>query len=139
MAEHKNLSFGLRGVMNLTVVDGQPQTPSASTGREPLSSIGPPVKPIASLLFLPAELIQQILESLCPVSLATLAQTCHLLHTHTYDESLWRRFVQEQTPSSILRSPSPCNTFRELYARFQPYWFLPKASLSGVIRQECAN
>ncbi|KAI9706503.1 MAG: hypothetical protein M1836_003509 [Candelina mexicana] len=112
----------VQGFINLTILSGQPHTPPALAEQKPTSLD----KPVSGVLSLPAELIQQVLDKLSPVSLALLSQTCRTFQRHAYDERLWRRIVQDQTPSVVLRSPFPCNTFRELYISFRPYWFLPK-------------
>ena len=79
------------------------------------------------LLALPIELISHILSFLSPTQLAKTSQICQLLRNLASDERLWSRFVlQNLPPDSQLEKPSPCKTWRELYAAHHPYWFLPK-------------
>ena len=74
---------------------------------------------------LPAEIISQVLAFLPPASLATLSQTCSLLRSHAYNDLLWMTFVRNSVPGcGDLASPSPPNSWRNLYIAHQPYWFL---------------
>ncbi|KAK5130693.1 hypothetical protein LTR16_001353 [Cryomyces antarcticus] len=94
-------------------------------------------KPPSPLLALPAELIDYILTVLPPTSLATLSQTCRLLHTYCLDEQLWMRHVNSNLPFPLKPAsshrgplsrynPSAVRSFRDLYARHHPHWFLPR-------------
>ncbi|KAI9779401.1 MAG: hypothetical protein M1839_007366 [Geoglossum umbratile] len=78
------------------------------------------------LLALPAELLQRILSSLSPESLATVSGTCRLLYHHGRSDLLWQNLVQDNVPGVRLTSPFPCPSFRELYIAHYPRWFLSK-------------
>lgn len=84
---------------------------------------------VSALLALPAEIIHQIFTFLDPISLADLSQTCHLLRTHAHDSKLWYEIVQKHVPAQRLLSPGLCNTWRDLYAAYHPYWFLTRHKL----------
>ena len=74
---------------------------------------------------LPAEIINHILAFLPPLSLVTLSSTCSLLRSHAHNDLLWMSFVRSFIPSSDdLQSPSPAKSWRDLYIRHHPYWFL---------------
>jgi hypothetical protein len=75
---------------------------------------------------LPAELIQNILTFVPATSLAYLAQTCHLLRLHTFDEKLWQAHLQQSLPGTKLDKAYPALSFRDLYISHHPYLFLPK-------------
>jgi hypothetical protein len=75
---------------------------------------------------LPAELIQNILTFVPATSLASLAETCHLLHQHTLDERLWQAHLQQNLPGTKLQKAYPAASFRDLYITHHPYLFLPK-------------
>ena len=81
------------------------------------------------LLALPAELVCHILAFLPSASLVNLARTCRLLCSYANDDRLWYRLVQENVPVIELKSPSPCSSFKDLYAAFHPCWFLPRNKL----------
>ena len=55
-----------------------------------------------------------------------MSSTCRLLSTHARSDLSWQRHVQENVPGVRLTSPSPCNTYRELYIAHDPHWFLTK-------------
>ncbi len=78
-----------------------------------------------SLQALPAEILNQILVYLDPLSLIRLSQTSHLLRNHAQNDLLWARFVRENVPRPV-HSPSPCLSWRGLYLGHHPYWFLPR-------------
>lgn len=78
------------------------------------------------LLSLPAEIIDYIISFLKPLDLASLSQTCHQLASHSNSDLAWQRHVQSNVPGLRITSPYPCATFRELYLRHDPHWFLPK-------------
>lgn len=84
---------------------------------------------LPSFLALPPEIVYQILVFLPPTSLAILSRTCRLLSTYAIDDRLWYRLVQENVPLVKLTSPSPCNSFKELYVAHYPCWFLPRNKL----------
>ena len=74
---------------------------------------------------LPAEIINQILSFLPPVSLAHLSCTSRLIRTHAHNELLWSDFVHENLPNGErLESPTPAKSWRHLYIAHHPYWFL---------------
>lgn len=85
--------------------------------------------PLPSLLALPPELVYQILAFLPSTSLAILSRTCRLLSTYAIDDRLWYRLVQENIPVLKLTSPSPCNSFKELYVGHYSCWFLTRNKL----------
>jgi hypothetical protein len=78
------------------------------------------------LIQLPAELIQNILTFVPAASLASLAETCHLLYQHTLDERLWQAHLQQSLPGTKLQKAYPATSFRDLYITHHPYLFLPK-------------
>jgi len=80
------------------------------------------------LLSLPAELLQQIFSYLEPLDLAYAAQTCRQLCTASYDEQLWQHLVNRNLPYPT-SAPTPLNTFRELYVRHHPHWFLARQAI----------
>ena len=77
------------------------------------------------LLELPSETVYQIFSHLPPLSLVDLSETCHFLRSHTDNDLLWARFVQENLPVHQSQ-PSPCVTWKSLYISHYPYWFLPR-------------
>lgn len=82
-----------------------------------------------SLLALPPELVYHILAFLPATSLVVLERTCRLLSTYAIDDRLWYHLVQENVPLVKLTSPSPCDSFKELYVAHHPCWFLPRNKL----------
>ena len=78
------------------------------------------------LLSLPAEIIDCIVSFLKPLDLVSLSHTCHQLSSHSKSDLAWQRHVQNNVPGVKITSPYPCATFRELYMRHDPHWFLPK-------------
>jgi hypothetical protein len=81
---------------------------------------------MSSLLALPAEILHLVLSFLPPVSLGSIAQTCRLLNVHAQDDKLWQALLQQSLPATVLTTPAPTSSFRELYMAHLPYWFLPK-------------
>lgn len=76
---------------------------------------------------LPAEIINYILTFLPPVALAQLSLTSQLLRSHAHNDLLWLNFVRENVPDiSELDSPSPAESWRQLYLAHHPYWFLAR-------------
>jgi hypothetical protein len=51
------------------------------------------------------------------------------LHQLATTDHLWQPLVQANVPGTILSSPSPCASFRELYAAHDLRWFLSKHKL----------
>ncbi|KAM5350601.1 hypothetical protein ACJ41O_007106 [Fusarium nematophilum] len=87
----------------------------------------PEPEPNASLLLkLPPELIDAILSNLPPWDLATVSGTCHSLRKHAVSDVLWHPLVQENVPGAKLSSPGPCDSYQELYAIHDRFWFLPR-------------
>lgn len=80
------------------------------------------------LLALPNEIIHQILGHLRPLVLVDLSMTSQTLRFHSENDLLWAKFVQESLPIPAT-SPSPCQTWKELYISHYPYWFLPRHKL----------
>ena len=78
----------------------------------------------ATLLGLPAELIQEILCYLTPLQLAVVASTCHILSTHSHDDQIWQPLVNANLPEP-LSDPKPLKSFHDLYVAHHPHWFLP--------------
>jgi hypothetical protein len=75
---------------------------------------------------LPAEIIDHVLSFLSPKDLNAIATTCRRLSEHGKKDLAWYRHVQDSVPGCLVKSPSPCATYRELYVAHDPYWFLPK-------------
>lgn len=75
---------------------------------------------------LPPELIDAILNYLSPVDLASVSRTCHGLRSHAISDTQWYPHVQSNVPGLTLRSPSPCNSYRDLYVAHDPRWFLTR-------------
>lgn len=81
----------------------------------------------SSLLALPAELITHILSFLPPPHLAQISRSCRVIRRLADSELFWSRFVQQElAPEAKINPPSPCQSWKELYASHFPYWFLPK-------------
>lgn len=103
-------------------------------GREPLltSSLEKPTERPASpagprgLLGLPSELIHTVLECLSPLQLTRVRQVCKALRDHADSDFHWHRHVLANLPENPINSPYPFDTFRELYACHDPYWFIPR-------------
>ncbi|OIW28097.1 hypothetical protein CONLIGDRAFT_462511 [Coniochaeta ligniaria NRRL 30616] len=78
---------------------------------------------------LPPELIDYVLSFLSPVDLAAVSSTCRDLYRLATTDHLWLPLVQANVPGIVLSSPSPCASFRDLYAAHDLRWFLPKHKL----------
>jgi len=78
------------------------------------------------LLKLPAEIIDHIVSLLSATDLNAIAATCRRLREHGLKDLNWYQQVQDSCPGFIIKSPSPCKTYRQLYIAHDPYWFLPK-------------
>ncbi|KAH8906356.1 hypothetical protein BR93DRAFT_746379 [Coniochaeta sp. PMI_546] len=87
-----------------------------------------PLEP-CHLSALPPELIDYILSFLSPVDLAAVSSTCRDLYRFATSDHLWLPLVQANVPGIVLSSPSPCASFRDLYAAHDLRWFLPKHKL----------
>lgn len=81
------------------------------------------------LAALPPELIDYILSFLDPIDLRTVSETCRDLYRLATSDHLWQALIQENLPAVTLTSPSPCGSYRELYATHSLRWFLPKQKL----------
>jgi Cyclin D1 binding domain/F-box-like len=79
-----------------------------------------------NLLSLPAEIIDHVLSFLEPFDLSSLSSTCRQLAPHAISDLAWQRHIQDNVPGVRITSPVPCGTFRELYLRHDPHWFLPR-------------
>lgn len=79
--------------------------------------------PLPTLLALPAELLQHVLILLEPRDLASVAQTCHALLVHSYDDQIWQPLVNRNLRYPIT-APAPLRSFRELYIAHHPHWFI---------------
>ena len=79
----------------------------------------------ASILGLPAELLQHILSYLEPLDLGSVAQTCTALSAQSYDDQIWQPIINRNLARPITE-PTPLKSFRELYLAHHPHWFLPK-------------
>ena len=76
---------------------------------------------------LPAEIIHHILTLLPALSLVAISGTSSLLRSHAHNDLLWAYFVQESVPNCRHSlSPSPCESWRQLYISHEPFWFLPR-------------
>ncbi|KAB5584861.1 F-box domain-containing protein [Coniochaeta sp. 2T2.1] len=95
-----------------------------ATDNEPWTPTGP-----CHLSSLPPELIDYIFSFLPPVNLATVSATCRDLYQIAITDHLWQPLVQANVPGTVLASPSPCPSFRHLYAAHDLRWFLPKHKL----------
>jgi hypothetical protein len=110
----------------LTAFSQPPFTPkSIANGCATIACVAP-ANSEHKLLSLPAEIIDFILSFLKPLDLVSLSQTCHQLASHSKSDLAWQRHVQQNVPGVKVTSPYPCATFRELYLRHDPHWFLPK-------------
>lgn len=78
---------------------------------------------------LPSELIAAILEYLSPPELAVLRQVSKAICVHADSEFHWQRHVLSNLPGNPVTSPYPFDTFRELYACHEPFWFIPQNKL----------
>ncbi|TKA82967.1 hypothetical protein B0A55_01560 [Friedmanniomyces simplex] len=81
-----------------------------------------------TLAQLPAELVLDIFAYLEPLDLASIALTCKILSTHSYDDRIWQPLINRNLPEPI-SEPAPLKTFRELFTAHHPYWFLAKRRL----------
>ncbi|KAH6645387.1 hypothetical protein BKA67DRAFT_595757 [Truncatella angustata] len=61
-----------------------------------------------------------------PLELTSLRQVSKALYTHANSEFHWQRHVQSNVPGNTITRPYPFETFRELYACHDPFWFIPK-------------
>lgn len=79
------------------------------------------------LLALPSELVHLILSCLPLSDLLTVGLVNRALHQHTFEDTLWRPFVQEQVPGYV---PKPASlSWRELFIQHHPFWFLAKKKI----------
>jgi hypothetical protein len=80
---------------------------------------------MASLVNLPAELIQHILSYLSAPDLVCISSTCRILLDHGKNSILWTNLVNDNLPVKI-KDPGPFGDFRSLYIAHHPYWFVPR-------------
>jgi hypothetical protein len=73
---------------------------------------------------LPSELIHQILTYLSLTDLVSVGLVNRTLHEHSLQDTLWRPYVQDHVPGTTLSKPAN-STWRHLYIRHHPYWFIP--------------
>lgn len=78
------------------------------------------------LLSIPPELIDTILSYLSPYDLTAVSATCNFLRSHAISDLHWQRLVQRHVPGVTVTSPTPCSSFRDLYAVHDRQWFLPQ-------------
>ena len=78
------------------------------------------------LLSLPPELVDSILSHLTPYELIAVSATCRSLRGRALSDVLWQPQVQLNTPGVHLRTPSPCDSFYQLFAEHDRLWHLPK-------------
>lgn len=78
---------------------------------------------------LPPELIDHILSFLPALDLAAISSTCRDMYRLATADHLWLPLVQSNVPGIVLSSPSPCASFRDLYAAHDLWWFLPRHKL----------
>ena len=82
----------------------------------------------AAILALPLEILDQIWNSLSPIELAQVSQTCQRFKVLASSESRWKSYVQENVASSI-QTAKPYSSFNSLYKAHSPFWFLPRHKL----------
>ncbi|KAK3305626.1 uncharacterized protein B0T15DRAFT_203618 [Chaetomium strumarium] len=80
----------------------------------------------SSLLGLPSELLSTILAYLSPTDLANVSETCRAMYGHATADHLWQALVQANVPGQRVISSYPCLSFRELFKKHYPRWFVPK-------------
>ncbi|KAI9845185.1 MAG: hypothetical protein M1838_001846 [Thelocarpon superellum] len=79
-----------------------------------------------SLVSLPSEILFQICRNLHPEDLGALSQVCSRLRDHAHDDSHWQRLIQDHVPGCRITRPFPAESFRQLFTRHYPRWFLPR-------------
>ncbi len=103
--------------------------PPDTTPRYVCPTSQPISKNLLTLLTLPPELIDTIFSYLTPVELAGVSAVCRALRSHAISDLQWQRHVISNLPGRKISSPYPCESWRELYASHDPYWFLTKHKL----------
>lgn len=93
---------------------------------------------IASLLALPAEVIDSTLSYLDAIDLVNLSRVCQLLHQHSTKDALWHKLVQENVPTPI-DSHLPCRSWRDLYISHHPHWFLARRKVWFADANPCGK
>ncbi|VUC20941.1 unnamed protein product [Clonostachys rosea] len=84
-------------------------------------------EPSSSLLLnAPAEILDLILGHLSPYDLVSVAATSRQMRGHALSDMLWHPIVQENVPGTRLKSPSPFQSYHQLFAEHDPLWFLSK-------------
>lgn len=81
----------------------------------------------SSFVKLSIEIILVILQNLQPFDLNSMSLTYHKLRTTALDDILWKPHILANLPdSSFLSSPSPFESYHELYWSHDPHWFVAK-------------
>ena len=93
---------------------------------------------IASLLALPAEVVDTILSHLDATDLVNVSRVSHLLHQHGAKDSLWQSLVQENVPS-LVDSYQPCQSWKDLYVSHHPHWFLARRKIWFADTDPCGK
>ncbi|KAF4630679.1 hypothetical protein G7Y89_g7457 [Cudoniella acicularis] len=112
--------------LQFSISSNSPKMIMADTGLRYLDAFVTTNSARCLLTTLPTELIDYILRYLGPFELASISSTCRLLVTRAKSDLCWQRHVQENIPGVQVTSPSPCNSYRELYISHDPHWFLTK-------------
>jgi hypothetical protein len=81
---------------------------------------------LGHILGLPSELIHAIFKFLSPLELSRARQVCNVFRDHADSDFHWHRHVLANVPKNPINTPYPFDTFRELYASHEPYWFIPR-------------
>lgn len=78
----------------------------------------------------PASVLNQILVLLPSLSLISVSRTSRFLRSHSQKDLLWAKFVKESVPKCRQSlSPFPCDSWKELYISYYPFWFLPRRKI----------
>ena len=74
---------------------------------------------------LPSEILFQVLRLLPPTCLARTSAVSRRLRRHANDDLLWELLIRDNVHSrEIWPRPPSVNSWRELYERHHPYWFI---------------
>ena len=74
---------------------------------------------------LPSEIIFHILHLLPPTSLAIASAVSKSFRCHAHDDLLWELHIREHVEASqTLSLPPTVHSWRDLYKRHHPYWFI---------------
>ena len=81
---------------------------------------------MSNLLCLPDEMLRLILANLATSDdLASISLTARVFHTLAREDELWRLALERETHRN-LSSPDATSTFRMMYQRHKPHWFLTR-------------